>query len=70
MESKVLLKWEDIKIQFTEEQQKDMGHIIWMAKSTGEPQKAILGELSFAIFPSGLIYEIEPEILNDDLRGK
>ena len=60
--SKGLLDWDSIKIQFSEEQQKEMEHI-WMAKSTGEPQKAILGNtgLSFAVFSTGLIYKIEEE---------
>ncbi len=61
MENKVLFEWEDIKVQFNEEQQKEMEHILWMAKSTKEPQKAILGDngISFAIFPSGVIYKID-----------
>lgn len=60
MGDKVLLNWEDIKIQFNEEQQKEMEHIIWMAKDTKEPQKAILGDtgISFAVFPSGKLYRL------------
>ena len=63
MENKAVFKWEDIRVQFNEEQQKEMEHIIWMAKSTGEPQKAILGDtgISFAVFSTGLIYKIEEE---------
>ena len=62
-QNKVLFEWKDIKPQFNEEQQKEFEHIIWMAKSTGEPQKAILGNtgLSFAVFSTGLIYKIEEE---------
>ena len=62
-QEKRLFEWDDIKIQFNEEQQKEMEHIIWMAKSTGEPQKAILGNtgISFAVFSTGLIYKIEEE---------
>ncbi len=60
---KVLLDWKDIKIQFNEEQQKEMEHIIWMAKDTKEPQKAILGNtgISFAVFPSGKLYRLIKE---------
>lgn len=60
---KGLLDWKDIKIQFNEEQQKEMEHIIWMAKDTKEPQKAVLGNtgISFAVFPSGKLYRILKE---------
>ena len=62
-EEKKLFKWDEVKIQFTEAQQKEMEHIIWMAKTTGEPQKAILGNtgISFAVFSTGLLYKIEEE---------
>ena len=60
MNEKILFEWDDIKIQFSEEQQKEMDHIIWLAKDSGEPQKAILGNtgISFAVFPTGKIFKI------------
>ena len=61
---KRLFKWDEVKVQFKEEQQKEIEHIIWMAKSTGDPQKAILGNtgISFAVFSTGLLYKIEEDI--------
>lgn len=70
MEQKILFDWEEIKPQFEEKEQEVMEHIIWMAKSTGEPQKAVFKSgLELAVFPSGkisrLVVEKEQEVEND-----
>ncbi len=70
--NKILFDWEDVKIQFTEEQQKEIEHIIWMAKDTGEPQKIMFGDFDYGlvVWPSGKLSKttktIEEEILEEE----
>jgi len=65
--SKLLFGMEDIKPQLSERQVDDLGHIVWMAKDTGEPQGAKCGKYGrrIAVFPSGMMMLIPDKVEGD-----